>query len=773
MSKKGLTKLFDRSFSTRARYQIAWLVGIIVVAFLFVWGGFYSVGHVGSSTIEMTDSTFSDDNSSIRYALSLMLDPGQIDHLTNEGNMHWWSLLFAFVGIITITGITISTITNIIQRRVNQYLNGEVRYRHFEDHKVIIGFDEIALAFIDQICKSDDFEKDPCDIIVMSNKDSKEVRQSINTVIDKKHEKYIYVYRGRKDSGEDLDSLLIEKANYVYLFGEQDEYNRDATNMEALRKIANTTSERWKKRKERLENKEVNWNLFAYIRKKWSISQLESRLEVWEERKKNKNQIPVLVLFGYQSTYAVFQVTDLSSEWNKTKTIDFRPFNFYDNWAKKVLYDKTYRDIDRRYYFYPSIDGSKYSEWTKEEKKYKGYIGGISYESDKYVHLVIFGMSNMGVALGVMAAHACHFPNFNRDNKLKTRITFFSPNADEEMELFKSRYAHFFEIAPSFYRDFITGDGSEKLIPPTIFDNLTKDLLDVEFEFIKGRAEQPKVRQLITQWANDNRQQLTIAVCLRTPEKNMEIGLYLPDVIYDKEIPVFIRQKSSGALLSLLNREHGEKEYRKYGNVYPFGMLEDCYDLDNQDEKLAQWFHYFYSNEKVRVNNEEEEQVKLVETDETERFRMWQELDTARRWSNLYITYSVPFKLHSLGAKELMGPHSYDLSELALTKADDPELSKEDAEMLAKVEQNRWMVEKLLLGYRALNQEDRKKVDGNSKEAKDKAEELKNRYCHPDIRPYKELDDRANRFNNAMSKKIPVILSKIESEKEEYEDCNS
>ena len=74
--------------------------------------------------------------------------------------------------------------------------------------------------------------------------------------------------------------------------------------------------------------------------------------------------------------------------------------------------------------------------------------------------------------------------------------------------------------------------------------------------------------------------------------------------------------------------------------MYPFGMLEDCYDLDNQDEKLAQWFHYFYSNEKVRVNNEEEEQVKLVETDETERFRMWQELDTARRWSNLYITYS-------------------------------------------------------------------------------------------------------------------------------------
>lgn len=757
MSKKGLTKLFDRSFSTRARYQIAWLVGIIVIAFLFVWGGFYSVGHVGSSTIEMADSTFSDDNSSIRYALSLMLDPGQIDHLTNEGNMHWWSLLFAFVGIITITGITISTITNIIQRRVNQYLNGEVRYRHFEDHKVIIGFDEVALAFIDQICKSDSFEKDPCDIIVMSDKDSKEIRQSINTVIDKKHEKYVYVYRGRKDSGEDLDSLLMEKANYVYLFGEHDEYNRDATNMEALRKIARIPK-RLEERMEKLAEKKVNWNFFAYIRKKWTIRKLKSRLKGWKEREEKK--IPVLVLFGYQSTYAVFQVTDLSSEWNKT--IDFRPFNFYDNWAKKVLYDKTYRDIDRKYYFYPSIDGSIYSKWKKEEIEYKGYIGGINYVSEKCVHLVIFGMSNMGVALGVMAAHVCHFPNFNRDNKLKTRITFFSPNADEEMELFKSRYAHFFEIAPSFYRDFITGDGSEKLIPPTIFDNLSENLLDVDFEFIKGRAEQPKVRQLITQWANDDKQQLSIAVCLRTPEKNMEIGLYLPDVIYEEKIPVFIRQKSSGALLSLLNKEHGEKEYCKYGNVYPFGMLEDCYDLDNKDEKLAQWFHFFYHNEKVHVK-----------VTESERVKMWQELDTARRWSNLYITYSVPFKLHSLGAKEKMDhvdqkvKHSYDLT--GLTKGDDAKLKEENARLLARVEQNRWMVEKLLLGYRALDQKQREEIDAHP----EKAEEFKNSYLHPDILPYNKLGDTAQRYNEAMSEIIPVILSKIEREKKEDEDSNT
>ena len=310
------------------------------------------------------------------------------------------------------------------------------------------------MSIIDEICKSEEFERKHFEIIVMSNGDSQEIRQSINTLIDKRHEKYIFVYRGRKDSGEDLDSLMMEAADEVFLLGEQDEYNRDATNMEALRKIANT-QKRLELRKNDIEGKKSNWyDLWAFITKKIQIRRINAKHKAWDGR---KEKIPVTVLFGYQSTYAVFQVTNLSGEWNKK--IDFRPYNFYESWAKKVLYDKTYTDIDRKNYFYPSIDGAGPDDPIQNDNVIeKIYSSGIDYNSNKYVHLVIFGMSNMGVALGVMAAHMCHFPNFLRDPSKKTLITFFSPDADTEMELFRSRYAHFFEIAPSDYYDYIDGN---------------------------------------------------------------------------------------------------------------------------------------------------------------------------------------------------------------------------------------------------------------------------------------------------------------------------
>lgn len=77
----------------------------------------------------------------------------------------------------------------------------------------------------------------------------------------------------------------------------------------------------------------------------------------------------------------------------------------------------------------------------------------ITRESNRTVHLVIIGMSRMGVALGIEAAHLLHFPNFCRDRRLKSRITFIDAAADEEMNFFRGRYRHYFDLAPSLYRD--------------------------------------------------------------------------------------------------------------------------------------------------------------------------------------------------------------------------------------------------------------------------------------------------------------------------------
>lgn len=52
----------------------------------------------------------------------------------------------------------------------------------------------------------------------------------------------------------------------------------------------------------------------------------------------------------------------------------------------------------------------------------------------------------MGIALGVEDAHLLHFPNFCRDQRLKSRITFFDTEADKEMNFFRGRYRHYFDF---------------------------------------------------------------------------------------------------------------------------------------------------------------------------------------------------------------------------------------------------------------------------------------------------------------------------------------
>jgi hypothetical protein len=127
------------------------------------------------------------------------------------------------------------------------------------------------------------------------------------------------------------------------------------------------------------------------------------------------------VMFDYQTTYSVFQFSDVSKIINET--LVFIPFNRYEAWARKVFVDCVAEDHGRKIKYTP-LDGFE----------------GIKYEDDKRVHLVIVGMSKMGIAMGVQALLQLHFPNYIRNKDLKTRITFIDTNADKEMAFFKGHY---------------------------------------------------------------------------------------------------------------------------------------------------------------------------------------------------------------------------------------------------------------------------------------------------------------------------------------------
>lgn len=657
-----LTALFRKGWR-----QLAWLFGVIVTVFLLIYLVSFAFIFPEPSLEEWTGIDKDVPMGRLLQLICLFIDPGNIVEVPPY--LRWFSLLVVVLGLILFCGLLISVISNMLERRVERYREGDIVYP-LQNHIVIIGFDNMVPTLIQQIC--DDTHYGNCHILIQSTQPAQEIRSKIHTELDAKNEKRIVVLRARRDSIEELEKLYTTKAREVFLIGERDEHDHDSLNIDCLKKIVD-------------------------IHKRCNKCSL----------------IPFTVLFEYQTTFAAFQLTDLSAEWRKY--IEFHPFNFYEGWAKKILVSRQYGKGENCIE-YPPLDRE-----------------AITYESEKHVHLVIIGMSRMGVAIGVEAAHLLHFPNFCRDKNIKSVITFIDENADREMNFFCGRYRHYFEISSTHYYDMSKDERHERFVLPTRFKGKDADFLDVEFDFIKGRAETPAIQNLIKEWVHDSGQVLTIAVCLNYPPQSMAMGLYLPDDVYDENIPVFVRQETSSALLNMLNSRKKDEAIHKYSHVFPFGMLDNCYDLDKKSRREGQIINYIYDF-KNRYGN-----VPQSCPPDNELKDSWNKLSVSLQWSNLYSAYSIGPKLRSIGITD------------GYVKLDNDQIS-----LLAEVEHNRWNMEKLLLGFRKPTAEEEELIYG-SKEMGDIFK--KKRFVHPDIRPYDELKESSKAYDRCITAGIPLVIN--------------
>ncbi len=425
----------------------------------------------------------------------------------------------------------------------------------------------------------------------------------------------------------------------------------------------------------------------------------------------------ITTVFEDQDTYAAMQVADLFDN-IRNLGIEFIPYNFYADWAKQMFVDCRYTDNNEQ--SYPSIDGN-----------------GITEDDNRHVHLVIVGTSNFGVTIGIEAAKMLHFPNFIK-GKNQTRITFIDLNADKEKDLFMTRYRHFFEIQSHWY------DGVK--YPATKFEGENADFLDVEFEFIKGDIYSSQMQKQIAAWASDETQLLTLIFAMRDSRHNMAIAMNLPDEVYERSIPVFVRQNTSSKFLAKLH-EKSEKSGKKivvenneakeislkgrYANLYPFGMMDIIFDVDKRAQQMAECINHLYTKcdelQWTRIPTNEE--VKNCTWDEIH--KKWIKLPVALQWSNLYSAYNIAYRIHTIKAMRKNNGEVIDIT-------------NEEAETLGRVEHDRWNVEKLLLGYRKPSKSEDYYADSNLVNGK-KVKAMKNAhkelFIHCDIRPYTELDE--------------------------------
>lgn len=451
-------------------------------------------------------------------------------------------------------------------------------------------------------------------------------------------------------------------------------------------------------------------------------------------------KIPLTIWFENEASYAALQLNDICNDWKQY--FDFRPYNFYKRWANRLLTNSDYGKGTKRI-DYPELDHE-----------------GIAYQSNKHVHLIIVGMNRMGIALAKETAHMMHFPNFNEETgDNRTRITFIDDHADREMNFFIGRHAGYFDIAPTKYADL-----SECNFREWSEEDKCNNFLDIQFEFIKGRVESKYVRDWITKQLDDKDAIITIAFCVHNPSQNFGMAMYLPEEVYtrgrndvqnpwavvdpDQVVNIFVRQEKTGALIKTFGdaAKSGNADNKKYANLHPFGMIDDSFSVKDDSNKRAMAFNYIY---KFYFDNKQTLPSTLPEDDSLK--ELWKSLSTSHKWSNLYLVDSIEFKLRSIG--------------LDKESAKSVTFSKEQIERMAYTEHSRWNMEKLLMGYRALGENERGK-GLDMKSLKDKM------FVHHLIKPYADLTEGEKGLDRNFITKLPDILRMLDQNKEDGDSSN-
>ncbi len=349
----------------------------------------------------------------------------------------------------------------------------------------------------------------------------------------------------------------------------------------------------------------------------------------------------------------------------------------------------------------------------------------VTVQSEKHIHLVIFGMGEAAETLAIHTAHVAHFPNYIHNHSLRTRITMIDCDATRKSEEMIRKYKHLFDN--SYYRTVIPTEKKPIVrFHKPIYEGKREDFVDVEWEFVEAESWCAELRDKLRLWAADSKQLLTIVLADNDGNKNTSDSLLLPQELYEHNIPIHIhKQQNSG------------------------------YDITQPLVRMAKNVNYIYD----QCYNENIKDWKgtlrhAVDIDKEKRDASWDKLPTAKRFSSIYNAMTIPTKMRSIGLADTDWNKFYDITQ-------------QDIRLLAQVEHNRWSVEELILGFRPCTDEEQKIISADVTNQKDA---YKAKKIHYDLRAYNDLRaDKTGRgvqvYDLCLSSCLPLI-SKTFTEEE-------
>lgn len=574
--------------------------------------------------------------------------------------------VISLLGSVLLGGVLISTISNIIERRVDTIRTGKAYYKHISNHYVIIGYSDITACLIKELYREDA----KAIIIVMSNQETELVRHSLQAQLSKLEEEQVRIYFGNIESIEELQRLNIERAKEVYILGEQGDYGRDSKNIQCV-------------------------HLVSILRGKSNCNEI----------------MPVYTQFDQLASFSVIQKLDLpmsyycSEEYVNGETcyipnIYFRPFNFYENWARRLWSIYTFCGDAP----YDPLDYEPIRITLDAQSSYK-------VNCKKYVHLVIAGFGRMGQALLLEALRVCHYANYDDTQLSNQRIRTFITIIDPKMATLRQQFF-------------------------TLYPDLDKQIDDIYITYRDDDLCNEVVRSDLGQWGHSPQQMLTIAICISDPDQSIQLGLNLPSSIYQTDTRVLIRQEIQTDLGQIIHNDT-----KRYRHVKVFGMMEQGISKHILQDELASYINQEYC-EHAYIQTlytyaliHDPQYIATKHRAQVE----WYRLDENMRWANRYQIDAYLVYLRTLGYEVT---RNYSEAEKSVTpETFNEQLSGEVLYILMRMEKHRWNAERTIEGWQygtIRNNEHR---------------------IHPLIIPYHQLSEKEKQKDKNVIINLPYLLA--------------
>lgn len=526
------------------------------------------------------------------------------------GHNGWLSILAFAIGTILFSGFLVALITNSLRTLGDRYTNGTLRKNVWKGHAVFLGYDDMMTGTLREACRAN------AKVVVAVSGDVRQMRAHLKSLLPHITQHIEVVQCNRTNTEDLMDKACILDACRIFIIGHSDEPTHDATNMKSLAAIASM----WHDKENGGKGRKVKVpQIMVYMRNQSTFSMMQQQgfcaTNLWS------------LVGGAIPT----KDEENSRQCFMDKYCEF--FNFYRSRAVDLLSEG---------------DGLR-PDWHSEEKNLS-----VKAYSDKRVHLVVIGMTEMGTAIVREVLKLAHPSGEGK----KYRITMVDDRAYEEMHYFIGRTKELFKRGRYEYHNYDKPEMDFVITPE-------QDLLDVEFEFVQCDVAHPTLTKKLTEWALGGEELLSIVICTNNSPKNMAVALYFPSELTTGEnaVPIWVYQNGDDSV-SMLDKS-------AYPQLHTFSINDHvvCDTATSPRYELARNIAKYYD--------------KYYGDDPTP--KSWEETASSDRWSSIYNVLSMSIKLRSIGIPTLK--EDFILH-------DDNSKRRIDI-----VEHNRWVVEKLSSGY--------------------------------------------------------------------------